>query len=139
MEHNKSAEWINEVQKGESDRRKQEVIVIDAAKLRQQLGKLPKCKACGPDKVYRFWIKEFTNIHKKITPRIFTKCLENGKTPEWMMKGRTCLILKDEKKGNETSNFQPITCLPILRKVFTRILSKQVYGHVEREKLLPDE
>ena len=28
--------------------------------------------------------------------------LENGKTPEWIMKGKTCLTLKDEKKGNET-------------------------------------
>ena len=53
-----------------------------------------------------------------------------------MTKGRTCLILKDKKKGNETSNFRP---LPIMWKVFTRILAEQVYGHIEREKLLPDE
>ena len=66
------------------------------------------------------------------------KCLENGKTPEWMTKGRTCLILKDEKKGNETSNFRRITYLPIIWKVFTRILAEQVYGHTEKEKLLPD-
>ena len=66
------------------------------------------------------------------------KCLENGKTPEWMTKGRTCLILKDEKKGNETSNFRRITYLPIIWKVFTGILAEQVYGHTEKEKLLPD-
>ena len=69
----------------------------------------------------------------------FKKCLENGKTPEWMIKGRICLILKHEKKENETSNFRPITCLPIMWKVFTGILGGQVYGHMEREKLLLDE
>ena len=29
------------------------------------------------------------------------KCQENGKTPEWMTKWRTFLIIKDEKKGNK--------------------------------------
>ena len=67
------------------------------------------------------------------------KCLENGKTLEWMMKGKTCLILKDEKKGNETSNFRLIMCLPIMQKVFIGILAEQVYGHMERVKLLSDE
>ena len=87
--------------------------MIDVVKLRQQLGKLPKWKACGPDKVYRFWIKDFTNIYEKMIIHL-NKCLENGKTPEWMTKGRTCLILKDEKKGNETSNFRRNTYLPII-------------------------
>ena len=30
-------------------------------------------------------------------------------------------------------------CLPIMCKVFTGILAGQVYGHMEREKLLLDE
>ena len=55
--------------------------MIDAGNLKQQLGKLPNWKACGPDKVHGFWIKEFTNIHEKIITH-FNKCLENGKTPE---------------------------------------------------------
>ena len=54
-------------------------------------------------------------------------------------KGRTFLILKDKKKGNGTSTFRPITCLPFMWKVFTGILAEQLYGHKEREKLLPDE
>lgn len=73
--------------------------MIDAVKLRQQLRKLPKWKACRPDKVLGFCIKEFTNIHVKIITHL-NKCLENGKTPEWMTKRRTCLILKDERKWN---------------------------------------
>lgn len=67
------------------------------------------------------------------------KCLENGRTSEWMAKGRTCLIYKGEKKGNETSNFRSITCLPIMWEVFKTILAEQVYEHIERDKLLLDE
>lgn len=56
-----------------------------------------------------------------------------------MTKGRTCLIPKNEKKGNEISHFRPIMCLPIIWKVFIVILAEQVYGHMNSEKLLPDE
>ena len=52
-----------------------------AVKLRQLLGKPPKQKACGPDKVLGFWMKEFTNIHEKIITHL-NESLENGKTSE---------------------------------------------------------
>ena len=55
-----------------------------------------------------------------------------------MTKGSTYLILKDGKNGNEILNFRPITCLPITWKVFTGILAEQIYGYMEREKLLSD-
>ena len=66
LEHNESEEWISEVKESLNERRKQDDIMIYAVKLRQQLCKLPKWKACGPDKVHGFWIKEFTNIYEKI-------------------------------------------------------------------------
>ena len=64
----------------------QEDIITDAVKLKQQLSKLQKCKVCGPDKVYGFWIKSFLNIRKEIVTHL-NKCLENGKTPEWIVVG----------------------------------------------------
>ena len=95
-------------------------------------------KSKGPDKIYGFSMKEFANIHEKIIAHL-NKCLQNDKKPDWVTKGRTCLIMKDEKKGKKTSNFRPITYLPIMWKGFTGILVEQVYGHVERQKLFTDE
>ena len=43
--------------------------------------------------------------------------------------------MNDEKERNESSNFRPITCLPIMRKVSAEVMMEQVYGHMEREKL----
>ena len=51
-----------------------------------------------------------------------------------MMYGRTYLILKGEKNGNETSDFTLIMCLPIMQKVSTGILAEQVYGHAEKRE-----
>ena len=36
---------------------------------------------------------------------ILCKCLEEGKAPLWMMKGRTLLIQKDRCKGTAVSNY----------------------------------
>lgn len=37
------------------------------------------------------------NNHEKIMTQV-NRCIENGKTTEWMTKGRTCFILKDERE-----------------------------------------
>ena len=47
--------------------------------------------------------------------------------------------MNDEKERNESSNFRPITCLPIMGKVLAEVMTEQVCGHMEREKLWPDE
>ena len=37
------------------------------------------------------------NNDEKIMTQV-NRCIENGKTTEWMTKGRTCFILKDERE-----------------------------------------
>ena len=56
-----------------------------------------------------------------------------------MTKGRTCLIQKDESKGNDVSNFRPIACFPLMWKLLIGILAEDVYTHLERKNPFPDE
>ena len=62
----------------------------------------------------------------------------NG-TPDWITTGKTVLIMKDREKSNDVTNFRPITCLPLMWKIFTGIISDELYYHVESERLLPEE
>ena len=78
-----------------------------------QLRKTPKWKSSGPDHVNGYWLKSFSKLHEIIAMQL-DEILSNGETPEWMTKGRTRLIQKDESKGNDVSNFRPITCLPLM-------------------------
>ena len=55
----------------------------------------------------------------------------------WRKEELNWLILKDENKGNKTSNFRPITCIRIMWKVFPSFTFSSY--HTEREKLLPDD
>ena len=64
---------------GQSERRNQDDVVIDAVELKQQRGKLPKWKGYEPDDVHGFCIKEFTNIHEKIITHV-NNYLEKDKT-----------------------------------------------------------
>ena len=52
---------------------------------------------------------------------------------------KTVLIMKDREKGNDVTNFRPITCLPLMWKIFTGILSDELYDHLESKRLLPEE
>ena len=54
-------------------------------------------------------------------------------------KVRTMLIMKDSKKGGVVSNYKPTACLPIMRKLLTKIIGDKIYGHLERSSLLQKE
>ena len=95
---------------------------------------MPNWKAPVPDGVQGFWLKNFTSMHTYLT-QYLAHCLE-GDTPEWMTKGRTVLIQKDKSKGIESSNYRPITCLPLVWKLLTGLITDEVYDFLETEKLL---
>ena len=67
------------------------------------------------------------------------ECLDSGFVPSWLTKGRTALLQKDKSKGNIASKYRPITCLPLMWKLLTGIIADQIYGHLDQQKLLPEE
>ena len=58
--------------------------------------------------------------------------------PDWLTKEQTVLIQKDKTKGNIASNYRPITCLPLVWKLLTGVLTDQIYDYLERKMLLPE-
>ena len=59
--------------------------------------------------------------------------------PSWLTKGSTALLQKDKSKGNTVSNYRPITCLPLMWPLLLVVLVDQIYGHLDQQKLLPEE
>ena len=71
---------------------------------------------------------------------LLNEILEGTKeVPAWMMYGRTVLCQKDAAKGNSVENFRPITCLPLMWKLLTGIVSEDTYCFMENEHLFPEE
>ena len=80
-----------------------------------------------PDFVQGFWLKDFVSIQEGLR-RNLQKCLENGNMPMWMTRERTKLIQKDKEKSKAASNYRPSTCLPLVWKLLTGVITEEVYG-----------
>ena len=67
------------------------------------------------------------------------ECLDSAFAPGWLTKGKTALLQKDKSKGNIASDYRPITCLPLIWKLLSSVVADQIYGHLDQQKLLPEE
>jgi hypothetical protein len=137
IEHDGTAPWIERVTRKLEGRRQEEIIITENA-LKRALVKLPNWKAPGPDAVQGFWIKNLTNLHRKLV-KYLNECLETAQTPSWMTTGRTVLIQKDKTKGRAPGNYRPITCLPIVWKLMTSMVAEEIYRHLEDNDLIGEE
>ena len=138
VEHNPNAKWIADLEEELNLQLKQENVQINQTKVKKQTQKMSNWTAAGPDGVQGFWLKSFTSCHDRIAHQL-QSCLFGAETPEWLTKGRTVLINKDREKGNMASNYRPITCLPLMWKLFTGIISDEVYNYLEENMLFPAE
>ena len=136
--HNKDAEWLEDFRQEMNNMPQQQRIEITMEKIQMMVKKIPNWKAPGPDMVQGYWFKNFTSMHIRLKDH-YIDCVQNGQIPTWMTKGRTILIQKDKAKGNTSSNYRPITCLPIVWKILTGILAEEVYWFLNDNMLLPDE
>ena len=59
--------------------------------------------------------------------------------PSWFTKARTVLSQKDKSKGNIASNYRPVTYLLLIWKLLSGVIADQIYGHLDQQKLLPEE
>ena len=117
---------------------KQENITISTDKLKKQLQRVKNGKAPGPDELLGCWIKTFISCHNRMAAQL-QLCFEMNEIPNWLTTGKTVLISKDREKRNDVTNFRPITCVRLMWKIFTRLLSKERFDHQENERLLPEE
>ena len=86
----------------------------------------------------QFWLKNFSSLHGRVRSQL-KECLDSGFVSSWLTKGRTALLQKNKSKGNIASNYRPITCFPLMWKLLSGVIADQIYGHLDQQKLLPEE
>ena len=78
-------------------------------------------------------------MHERIATHLNEILEWTKEIPSWMTYGRTVLFQKDLAKGNSVENFRPITCLPLIWKLLTVIISEDMYCFIGNKNLLPEE
>ena len=68
-----------------------------------------------------------------------SRCLQGTQVPDWITKGKTTLIQKDPSKGTAPNNYRPITCLPMMWKILTARIRKNIYYSLSSRGFFPDE
>ena len=136
--HNDKAQWIENIREKVRNTDQQDNITISLEDTKRQVNRLPNWKAPGPDGSSGFWIKNCTALHEKISIHL-NDCLEAGSVPNWMVEGKTTLLVKDKMRGTDAANYRPIACLNLLWKVLTGIFAEKAYKHLDDNSLLTDE
>ena len=138
VHHRKDAEWLREQRAGK-DNRKQEDIAITVEIATQQTRKTPNWKCPRPDGVQGYWLKNLTELHKRVADQLNELLNDKNEIPNWMNTGRTILCQKDRGRGNAVDNYRPITCLPLMWKLLTGMISNALYDFMESSGKLPIE
>ena len=130
VDHNRDAKLLKDLQ-SEVKVTKQKKVDITKESLKRILGRIP-----SPDIVQELWLKNF--LHGRVRSQ-FKECLDSRFVSSWLTRGRTALLQKDKSKGNTAINYRPTTCLPLMWKLWSGVIADQIYGHLDQQKLLPEE
>ena len=103
------------------------------------------CLPCWGLWVFAIWLSQIIiiiitiitiTIRRRMAEQL-QQCINNHQAPEWITTGRTALDQKDKSKGNVASNYRPITCLPIMLRLLTSIISESLYNYLEETDTIP--
>src|SRR5699024_11625338 len=88
----------------------------------QQLGYLSNWKTPGPDHVFNFFIKKMYALHDTLADLMCNAVEEPETIDDPLYVGNTYLIPK-VKEAKEGKDFRPITCLPMMYKLLSKVVT----------------
>ena len=139
VKHNEKAEWLKELKPEGIYHEKQADLMITTEMVLKQAKKLPNWKYPGPDGVQGYWLKHFTTLHSRIANQINDMIVNGSEIPRWMTTSNTVLCQKDPRKGRAVDNYRPISCLPLMWKLMTGIISTAMNNCLDSNDRLPIE
>ena len=101
-------------------------ITVTRLQERKVLETLDTTKGAGTDNLPGIFFKETASVIDLPLSYLFNKCLSDGIFPEVWKSARIVPVHKDGSKSDVT-NYRPISILPILSKVFERLVHDAIY------------
>ena len=95
-------------------------------------------KSPGLDKLHNSWWNKLTTLHPKVAVAFNKWIFQPENCPDWWTTGQTTLITKEEPTQNP-SNYRLITCLLVMYKILSSIVTSQMSHHINANKIIPNE
>ena len=99
------------------------------------LNKLDKSKATGLDKISARFVRECADLICVPICDIFNQSISQGIFPDDWKYARVTPLYKQGDRG-DVNNYRPISVIPIVAKVFERIVYEQLYAYLEEHDIL---
>ena len=112
-----------------------EFKAIDAISAKRALGKMKKSSRFGSDGIASHFIKIAFPVISQSLCSIFMLSINTGKFPDCWKTARFAPIFKSGEQYDR-SNYRPISVLPIVSRLFEKLIYDQLYNHLDKNKYL---
>ena len=108
---------------------------IDTSQVRKVFGKLKTSKGCGNDGIASCVLKIALPVISESLCEIFNLSIATGCFPDSWKIARVAPIFKSGQP-DDRSNYRPISVLPVLARVFEKLIHNQLYDYLDANKHL---
>ena len=110
-------------------------IIVNENEVLDQIKCLDIGKSTGHDGISPRMLKEAGHTIVHSLTHLFNMSMKYGSFPDTWKKANVIPIFKKGDKDN-ANNYRPISVLPIISKIFERIIFKHVYNHLHVNRLI---
>ena len=107
----------------------------NANKVFSLMNQLNKSKATGLDGIYARLIRECADLISGHICDIFNQSISRGNFPEDCKSARVTPLFKQSDR-DDVNNYPPISAIPVVVKVFERILYEQLYAYLKMHDII---
>ena len=108
---------------------------IDVRNIRDAIGKSKTTRAFGTDNISSYFLNLAMPYIENSLAYIFNTSLERSKFPDDWKTARVTPIFKEGDKSDK-SNYCPISVLPVISRLFEKLVSNQLYQYLDDNGLL---
>ena len=108
---------------------------VNAEDLIKAMSKLKSSQGFGMDNISSFFLKKSMPILANGLCQIFNMSLSTGQFPDSWKVARVAPIYKDGS-SSENSNYRPISVLPVVSRLFEKLIYDQLYTYLSNNHLL---
>ena len=105
------------------------------SKVTSLLSKLCKSKSTGLDKISASLLRECADLIAALLCTIFNQSIVSGIFPDEWKFSKVILLFKQGQRS-DLNNYHPISVIPVVAKVFERIIYDQLYDYFTVHKLI---
>ena len=98
------------------------------------LSKLCKSKATGLDNISAKLLRECPDVLAESLTHLFNQSIMTGIFPDEWKSARVTPLYKNSGKRSDPTNYRPISIIPVVAKVFERIIYDQLYHYLTNIK-----